>query len=180
MVTARTRAARPKPCNGSTNPGALVCLVNAPVSAGELAPPSLRAVRSNIVASPSAVEFILYMRIDYGRKIGVGAKSEAFCPRRIEIARPAGDDSGDGLVRLAADKGDGLVACNRAQSLDLLADGDAPAGQIERAAGPEERGGEFGRAREELNCGAGRGVPMTDIFADRQNRLLTGQRLADD
>src|ERR1700722_9520853 len=118
MVTARTRAARPKPCNGSTNPGALVCLVNAPVSAGALAPTSLRAVRSNIVAPPSAVEFVLYMRIDYGRKIGVGAKSEAFCPRRIEITGPSRHNSDDRLVRLAADKADRLLPSNGAQRLD--------------------------------------------------------------
>src|SRR5882757_10423654 len=120
------------------------------------------------------------MGLDYGRKTGVRLESKAFCPRGIEIAGPSRDDSNDRLVGLAADEGDGLVAGDGPQSLDLLPDGDAHARQAERTASAQEREIELRRAQQELDRRAGRGVPMTNVVADRQDRLLAGERLADD
>src|SRR3984885_14493100 len=162
------------------SPGALACFATAFGNASALAP-SLLAGRSSICRSrPQRVEFILNMGIDYGGKIGVRLKSKAFCPRRIEIARPSGDDPDDRLIGLAADEGDGLVARDGAQGLDLLPDGDADARQIERAARAQEREIELRRPQQELDRSARGGVPMTDVLADRQDCFLAGERLADD
>src|ERR1700722_19748023 len=120
------------------------------------------------------------MGLDYGGKIGVCLKSKAFCPRGIEVTGPSRDDSDNRLVRLTAYEGDGLVAGDGPQSLDLLPDGDAHAGQAERTASAHERQIHLRRAQQEPDRRAGRGVPMPDVLTDRQDRLLAGERLADD
>src|ERR1700722_9518652 len=162
------------------SPAALACFATAFGNASALAPSLLAGTSSICRSRPQRVELILNMGIDYGGKTGVRLKSKAFCPRRIEIARPSRDDPDDRLIGLAADEGDGLVAGDGAQGLDLLPDGDAHARQIERAASAQEREIELRRPQQELDRGSRRGVPMTDVLADRQDCLLARQRLADD
>src|ERR1700722_9519545 len=159
---------------------ALACFATAFGNVSALAPSLLAGTSSIFRSRPQRVEFILNMGIDYGGKIGVRLKSKAFCPRRIEIARPSRDDPDDRLIGIAADEGDGLVAGDGAQRLDLLPNGDAHAGQIERAASAQEREIELRRPQEELDRGSRRGVPMTDVLADRKDGFLARQGLADD
>src|ERR1700723_3139959 len=160
------------------SPTALACFATAFGNASALAPSLLAGTSSIFRSCPRRVEFILNMGIDYGGKTGVRLKSKAFCPRWVEITRPSRDDTDDRLIRLAADEGDGLVAGDGAQSLDLLPDRDAHAGQIERAASAQEREVEFGCPQQELDRGSGRGVPVTNVLADRQDRLLACEGLA--
>ena len=54
----------------------------------------------------------------------LGPESESFRPFRIEPARPTLDDTHDTRVRRAADASCNAVACDTAQSLDLLRDSD--------------------------------------------------------
>src|SRR5579872_940855 len=141
---------------------------------------SSRKVEHDLLEGSSSLQFVLNIGVDYSRKIGVGAKPEALCPRRVEISRPAGDDFGDRLIGLPTDEGDGLLARDGAQSLDLLADRHADARQSERPAGADEGKIELRSPQQELDRRPGRGVPVADLLVDRQDRLLARKRLADD
>src|SRR3954462_16024362 len=110
-----------------------------------------------------AAELVLYMDTDdIVESLLRGGEAEFFCPRGLEISRPAGDDADDERVGLAPDPRGDLVAGHALERRDLLADGGRQAGHGEVAAGT--RGGAIhGRGMdEETHGGARRGVPVPD------------------
>src|SRR6516162_8637918 len=101
-----------------------------------------------------ATQFVLDMDANDLVKGRFAAKSEA-----ERAARPAGDDTGNQRVRLAADAGSNLIARNPAQRRDLLGNGAADAGHGEIDARSELRGIDPGRMNQEPDRGARAGVP---------------------
>src|SRR6516162_8237052 len=114
-----------------------------------------------------ATQFVLDMDANDLVKGRFAAKSEAERAARVEAARPAGDDTGNQRVRLAADAGSDLIARNPAQRRDLLGNGAADAGHGEIDARSELRGIDPGRMNQEPDRGARAGVPMHDTVVDR-------------
>src|SRR5580704_17253867 len=95
----------------------------------------------------------------------------------FESGRPAGDDSCDRLVGLAADETDRAFASRAAKRLNLLADRRRNARQRQVSSGAEPREVERGGMQEEADRRARRGVPMSHALVDRKDRLAAAERL---
>ena len=102
-------------------------------------------------------------------------KPSASARRRIEPARPAGDDAGDQRIGLAADAGGDLVAGDPAQRGDLLGHGAADARHGEIDARPELRRVEPRGMNEKAHRRARARMPMQHAVGDRQHGLFAGQ-----
>src|SRR6185437_7880480 len=107
-------------------------------------------------------------------------EAERHGPPGVETARPAGDDALDQRIGLAADARGDLVAGDALQGRDLLADRDRDArhGQVDAVAEllPRQPYG----VEEEPDRRTRAGVPVHHTLRHRQDRLLPGERLADD
>src|SRR4051794_13477846 len=71
----------------------------------------------------AAAQFLVNINPDDLVEGGFGLESERLRPPGVEAAGPTLVDPHDGLVRLAADQGDGLLSGQLSERLDLLADG---------------------------------------------------------
>src|SRR5260370_42595711 len=119
-----TRAASPSPRGLRAGFEAVVPRASAPAVVEDSASLPRRAGTSSMAGSCRFnPQFVLNVSANYGRKIGVGAKTEALRPRGIESAWPTGDDARNRFVRPAADEADRLFARDLSQRLDLLAHG---------------------------------------------------------
>ncbi len=143
-------------------------------------PPAVRSKIHAATVDECSPEFIVDMRAEDVVEARLRGQPERPGPRGIEIARPSRDDADDRLVRLMPDPRHHLVAGNPPERRDLLADRHRQARQGHRPARPD--GGKIERRRmhQETNRRARAGMPMADILAHRQDRLVTRQGFADD
>ena len=110
----------------------------------------------------------------------LGTKAEFDPPFGRKVAGPAGNYLHDCRVGFAADAAAGRLAGDLAKGLDLLSHGAGNAGKGHIPAAAEKCRIEGRGMDEELNRRPGAGVPMPHVVRHWQDRLLTGERFADD
>src|SRR5215472_16216205 len=127
-----------------------------------------------------SAQLVLYMRTDDVVEHRFSLESELACPPGVDAFGPAGNDSLDELVRLAADARGHLVPGNTVQGLDLLTDRARHARHREVDARAELLARKARSVDEKADGGAWTRVRMPDALGNRQQRLLSSQRFADD
>ena len=70
-----------------------------------------------------AAQFVVHVNLDDFAERGFSLEAHVAGTGSVEVAWPSGDDSGDCLVGLTSDVGDGSVTRDRAQRRDLVAYG---------------------------------------------------------
>src|SRR5262245_56691304 len=101
-------------------------------------------------------------------------------PCRVEVARPSLHNAGDDWIGRVPDPRCNAIAGDAAQRGDLLGDRDRQPRHREIAAAADAAGVDCCGVDQEADRRARRGVPVAYVLADRQQRPLTIERLADD
>src|SRR6478609_9431504 len=125
-------------------------------------------------------QLILDMCTDNIVERSLGLKAEIPRALCIELLGPAGNNSLNKLVRCAPDARNDLLAGDAVQSLDLLSDGTGYTGHGEIDARPELVARQPCRVDKKADSCARTRVRMAHAVGDRQQRLLTRQRFAND
>src|SRR5215211_6265602 len=113
-------------------------------------------------------------------KAGLGTEAQTFSAARIKAAGPSLDETDDIRVEFMTDSGNGPLAGNAPKRIDLLTHSHRHARHRQVAPRTDLGCIDGRRMHKEIDGGPRRGMGMTNIHRDRQDRLLTVQRFADD
>src|SRR5260370_32786785 len=119
------------------------------------------------------------MKRDDVVKGSLGLETKIQCGARIEVHRPAGHDTGDLLVRLAADQPHGVVSSDTPKRLDLFGDRARYAGHAKRTPRPDRLAVDRRGMDQETDGRTRRRVPMAYLLRDGNDGLLADEWLTD-
>src|SRR5579883_2711796 len=125
-------------------------------------------------------ELVFDMNANDLLEIRFGLEAELAGALGLDPARPAGDDAGDRLVRLAANAACRLFAGDFAQGFDLLAHRHRYSRHAQIAPRAERTCVQRRGVQQKADRRPGRRVRVAHLFRHRQHGRLTDKRLADD